>query len=89
MALRKTFLLRGLHPFGNPPFELFDRIAANGKLENVKRHALQTNRGKPADQSFAAAGPDGAGESEVGGAGAGAEARSRFAAVCFFAGGGE
>src|SRR6185312_3034185 len=40
MALRKTFLLRGLHPFSNPLLEFLDGIAANGKLENVKRHGF-------------------------------------------------
>jgi hypothetical protein len=90
VALRQTFLLGGLHPLGNPLFELFDGIAANGKLENVKWHERQTSRGEGADQSFAAGGSDGAGESEVGAAGAGAGAGARFAAVFFAgAGGGE
>src|SRR5262249_4260981 len=38
MALGKTLLLGGLHPLGNPFFQFFDGIAANGKLDDVKRH---------------------------------------------------
>src|SRR5262249_27939252 len=40
VTLRKTFLLCGLHPFSDPPFEFLDGIATNGKLENVKRHGF-------------------------------------------------
>src|SRR5258708_8311945 len=32
------FFLRGLHPLGEPTLEFLDRVAANGKLDEMKRH---------------------------------------------------
>ena len=38
VAERKPLLFCGCHAFGNPAFEFLDRLAADGKLDEVKRH---------------------------------------------------
>jgi hypothetical protein len=38
MAKRQALFLGGCHPFGNPAFELFDGLATDGELDEMKRH---------------------------------------------------
>src|SRR6516164_986245 len=40
VTLRKTLFLCGLHALGDPALQLFDGIAANGELDQVKRHEV-------------------------------------------------
>jgi hypothetical protein len=39
MPLRQSLLFGRRHPFGNPLLEFPDGIAADGKLDEMKRHA--------------------------------------------------
>ena len=38
VAKRQTLFLGGCHAFGNPALEFLDRLAADGKLDEMKRH---------------------------------------------------
>jgi hypothetical protein len=39
---RQAFLLRGLHALGDPALEFLDGFAANGKLDEMKRHGFRS-----------------------------------------------
>src|SRR6202000_194269 len=56
LVLGKTVFLGGPHPCGDPFLQFLDGIAADGKLDDVKWHVLQTSDGVAANQSFDAAG---------------------------------
>jgi hypothetical protein len=47
MMKRQTFFLGRLHALGDPAFEFLDRLAADGKLDEMKRHekTLTTSNG--------------------------------------------
>jgi hypothetical protein len=42
MMTRQAFLLRGLHALGDPALEFLDGFAANGKLDEMKRHGFRS-----------------------------------------------
>jgi hypothetical protein len=37
---RQALFLRGLHAFGDPAFEFLHGLAANAKLDEMKRHGF-------------------------------------------------
>jgi hypothetical protein len=43
MAKRKAFFLGRLHTLGDPAFEFLDGLAADGELDEMKRHALDVS----------------------------------------------
>jgi hypothetical protein len=43
MVERQTLFLRGPHALRNPTLEVPNRLAANGKLNEMERHAGEVN----------------------------------------------